>query len=447
MADLFKKYDVPAPRYTSFPTVPYWSKTPTVDQWYGSLTQALQKADSSWSMYLHVPYCEKLCTYCGCNTVITRNHEREKPYVDMLLKEWKLYLKNVPAFQKKNLKQLHIGGGTPTFLSAENLKYMISEILKDCQVSTEEFEGSLEVDPRVTDKTQLAVLKDLGFRRVSMGVQDFDDDIQAIINRFQTYEQVEQLVQEARELGYESVNFDLIYGLPLQNIETIEAMMEKTIRLRPDRIAFYSFALVPWIKPQQRRFTEDDLPKGEEKRKLYERGRELLTRAGYVEIGMDHFALPSDSLFKSAQEGKLHRNFMGYTEVTTDVLLGLGVSSISETPDCYHQNEKAMPVYERLLENNQCPTLRGHVLDAKDLEQKRVIWQLMTKFKITLDTATLDRLQEDLREYLSDGVIEIEDDNLKITDLGHPFVRNVCMVFDEYLREHSPNRPLFSKSL
>ncbi len=447
MTDLFKKYDVPAPRYTSYPTVPYWTDSPSTAEWLESLNRAFAKP-APWSLYLHIPFCETLCTFCGCNTVITKNHGKEPDYKDRLLKEFLLYKNQVHGLAKSPLKHVHLGGGTPTFLSAENLNVLLSELFKHCMISSDDFEGSVEVDPRRTNKDQLSVLKKLGFDRLSLGVQDFNPEVQRIVNRVQPYEMTQKITDEARDLGYRSVNFDLIYGLPKQTLESIREMTEKTLKLRPDRIALYSFALVPWIKPQQRLFKDEDVPFGEEKRAFYELARGMLLDGGYIEIGMDHFALPTDLLAVAQSKHTLHRNFMGYTDQKTDVLLGIGVSSISETPDCFHQNEKVLPVYERHIDKGEIPTLRGHKLSVLDRQQRQLILQLMTQFEVTLPT---DDQAQDLRGYLSsmieDHLITLEGRKLSVLKEGRPFLRNACMGLDQRLREKQPGSKVFSQSL
>lgn len=349
-SELFKKYDVPAPRYTSYPTVPYWSENPTTEQWLKELNSTFARPQMSWSLYVHVPFCESLCTFCGCNTSITKDHRREEPYVDLLLKEWDLYRKAVPEIEQRPLVQFHLGGGSPTFLSPLSLRKLVSGLFAHIRRDEKHFEGAIEVDPRRTTPEQLATLREFGFNRVSMGVQDFNPEVQRLVHRHQPQEMTEAITKAARSLGYESVNFDLIYGLPKQTPESVTEMTKITVDMRPDRIALYSFALVPWIKPAQRLFKDSDLPVGEEKRRLYEIARKILLDAGYREIGMDHFALPDDSLSRSEVAGTLHRNFMGYADRRTDVLLGLGVSSISESPGIFHQNEKVLPVYERMVQ-------------------------------------------------------------------------------------------------
>ena len=446
--ELLKKYDVPVPRYTSYPTVPYWSESPTTDQWLISLEKALSSPRSSWAMYLHIPFCETLCTFCGCNTMITRGHEREQPYVSTLLREFALYLEKLPELKRKPLRQLHLGGGTPTFLSPGNLRLLIEGVYRHVTIEGEAFDGSVEVDPRRTSREQLEVLADLGFRRVSMGVQDFDPEVQRLVNRIQPLEQTRDLTLAARELGYTSVNYDLIYGLPKQSLDSFSQSIAKTIELRPDRIALYSFALVPWIKPAQRLFKDEDLPTGADKLRLFETAYVQLKKAGYVEIGMDHFALPGDSLARARDDRKLHRNFMGYTEMRTDVLLGLGVSSISETPDCFHQNQKVLPLYEKEIQENKVPTLRGHLLSAEDQTQRELILQFMTQGEVRLANVNDERdAKTFLGDMLSDGLVKIENQVLKLTELGKPFLRNACVVLDQRLRRQKPETRVFSKAL
>lgn len=459
-SDLFRKYDVPAPRYTSYPTVPYWTDNPTTDQWVAELKTAFARPSMTWAMYIHIPFCESLCTFCGCNTSITKDHGREAPYLNLLHKEWEAYKKAVPDLLRRPLLQLHLGGGTPTFFSPDNLKRLLEPLLSEVVraddrlsgqpggASSGRFEGSIEVDPRRTHREHLIALRELGFTRVSMGVQDFNPEVQRLVHRHQPRAITEQLTNEARELGFESVNFDLIYGLPKQTPESIREMAEITVQLRPDRIALYSFALVPWIKPAQRLFKDEDLPAGADKRRLYEISREVLLAAGYREIGMDHFALPGDSLSRSEENGTLHRNFMGYADARTDVLLGLGVSSISETPGCFHQNEKALPVYERRVSAGEIPTLRGHLLSDEDRRRREQILAFMTKWRVELES---DQQARDVGEFLAsligDGLVILKDRTLTLTEKGRPFLRNACMALDTRLRVRAPETKVFSSAV
>lgn len=446
LSDLLKKYDVPVPRYTSYPTVPQWHDTPSFDEWAMSLAQAAAAPSASLSMYVHLPFCESLCSFCGCNNVITRDHGREAPYVDTVLAELRTYLSRVPALARQPFQQLHLGGGTPTFLSAASLVKLVRGIYALLPPDPGRFEGSIEVDPRVTTDDQLAALRDLDFRRVSLGVQDVDAEVQRLVNRIQPIEMTDRICATARALGYESVNLDLIYGLPGQTPATIARLAGEVVRLNPDRLAVYSFARVPWIKPAQRRFKDDQIPAGAEKRALYEAIRAPLVAAGYVEIGLDHFARPSDALATAADEGRLHRNFMGYTEVRTTTLLGLGVSAISETPDCYHQNEKVLTTYEHRVHAGEIPTLRGHRLSADDRGRRDRIAALMTRFRVPISAGGIVADATRMAELAADGLIEVAGDEIVVPGRGRPFLRNIATAFDAHLPGQDPTRPTYSTS-
>ncbi|MCC7042282.1 MAG: oxygen-independent coproporphyrinogen III oxidase [Acidobacteria bacterium] len=446
LSALLEKYDVPVPRYTSYPTVPQWRQSPTTEQWTASLARAATGPDAALAVYVHLPFCESLCSFCGCNNVITRDHERETPYVDLVLAELRAYLAAVPALGRQPFQQLHLGGGTPTFLSAASLTRLVAGLYELLPKRTSGFEGSVEVDPRVTNVGQLAALRSLGFSRVSLGVQDIDPHVQHLVNRIQPLEQTERLCFEARRLDYESVNFDLIYGLPGQTPDTIAALAREVLRLAPDRLAVYSFARVPWIKPQQRRFKDDQIPAGAAKRALYEAIREPLVAGGYIEIGLDHFAKPGDALARVAAEGRLHRNFMGYTEVRTTTLLGLGVSAISETPDCYHQNEKVLPSYETRVLAGGIPTLRGHLLSDDDMHRRDLIFALMTRFRVAIEDGDIAADDTFVRELVNDGLMVIEGGVLTVPEQGRAFLRNVAAVFDAHLGAQDLTRPTYSTS-
>ena len=447
MTDLFSKYDVPAPRYTSYPTVPFWSDPPTTDQWLNQLENACSNEETTWSLYLHLPFCETLCTFCACNTVITRDHQREESYINLLLEEWRLYTERVPALRQRQLRQVELGGGSPTFFSPENLRRIIEPILSSTRRDELEFEASVEVDPRRTTRAQLETLRGLGFNRVSLGVQDFDSEVQRLVNREQPHAQVCGITNTARELGYRSINYDLIYGLPRQTPASFAETVRQTVELRPDRIALYSFALVPWIKPAQRSYKDEDVPHGAAKRALYESARLMLEKAGYLEIGMDHFALPHDGMAKAQRDGTLHRNFMGYAERRTRVLLGLGVSAISETPGCFHQNEKAFPVYQRRLQEGEIPTFRGHLLSDQDRRLREQILTFMTRFEVELLPDQSADAKVFLEPLLADGLVDVSEHKLVLTEKGRPFLRNACMFFDERLRRQQEQPRVFSQAI
>lgn len=448
---LIRKYNVAGPRYTSYPTVPYWdNENFSVEKWKEKVRETFLKTnDGGISLYIHLPFCESLCTYCGCNTRITINHKVEEPYIDTVLKEWKMYLDLFPG--KPKIKEIHLGGGTPTFFSIANLQKLINGIFENAE-RADDFEFGLEGHPNYTKPEQLKALYDLGFRRLSFGIQDFDERVQEIVNRIQTYEQVKLVTDAAREIGYDSVNYDLIYGLPLQTKKSIVDTIEKIRELKPDRIAFYSYAHVPWLKPGQRKFTELDLPKDEEKRALYELGREMLEEAGYLEIGMDHFALKNDSLYKATQNKKLHRNFMGYTTTITKLLLGLGVSSIGDSWTAFAQNVKKFEDYVNMVNEGHMPVFRGHLLSEEDLILRQHILNIMCRFETSWKNEneqhpSLYEGLERLEEMVKDGLLLIDPYELKVTEKGRTFVRNICMALDARLWRNQPQTNIFSSTV
>jgi oxygen-independent coproporphyrinogen-3 oxidase len=446
-AERFAKYDIPVPRYTSYPTVPQWHTPPTTEAWIDSLTRAAAAPDAALAVYVHVPFCESLCTFCGCNTVITRDHGREHGYVDLVLGELDTCVLRAPALRAQPFRQIHLGGGTPTFLGPDALARLVDGVRNRLAPDAVAFDGSVEVDPRVTTASHLAALRERGFRRVSLGVQDVDPDVQHLVNRHQTIEQTAHVCEAARALGYDSINVDLIYGLPGQTTDSMATLVREVMALAPDRLAVYSFARVPWIKPAQRRFRDDQVPVGAGKRQLYEAVREPLMAAGYLELGIDHFARAAGGLAGAAADGRLHRNFMGYTEVRTTTLLGLGVSAISDTPDCYHQNEKVLPHYDRRVRAGEIPTLRGHLLSAEDRRRRDWIGALMTSYHVALSPSEAAGVADALAPLAADGFIQLTADGLDVLPEGRPFLRNIAAVFDEYLGRENAATPTYSTSV
>lgn len=447
---LVAKYDVAGPRYTSYPTVPYWDSTPGQGEWLEHIGRALAGGDQGAALYVHIPFCRTLCTFCGCNTRITRSHSFVLPYLQALHAELDLYLRPLGR-ERLELGELHLGGGTPTFLTAEEIELLLAGLLARARLRPGAI-ASVEVDPRVTGADQLGVLARHGFRRISLGVQDFDPRVQDIVNRVQSEALVGEISEAARALGYDSVNFDLIYGLPLQTLASVEATMDAVCRLRPDRIALYGYAHVPWIRPGQRRFTEADVPQGGHKRELRERGRERLEREGYREIGMDHFALESDGLWRAQQSGAMHRNFMGYTEAFTRPLIGLGVSSIGDAGDAFAQNEKDLHRYQQRVEAGELPIHRGHVLNGEDQILRRHILRLMTRLETRWDapgdyTDHLATVAQRLAEPAADHLIELGAAHCRVTEKGRAFLRNICMAFDARLSRRMPDKVLFSRTV
>lgn len=449
--NLISKYNVAAPRYTSYPTVPYWQKTPNQQEWRELVHDCFARSNdlNGISLYIHLPYCESLCTYCACNTRITINHKVEEPYINALIKEWQLYLN---AFKRKpRIKEIHLGGGTPTFFSAANLKHLLSSIYQTAAVCPDA-EFSFEAHPNNTTLEHLQTLHDLGFRRVSFGIQDFDPVVQEAINRPQTFRQVEEVVEQARAVGYSSINFDLVYGLPFQTLTSVRDTIEKVNSLQPERIAFYSYAHVPWLKPGQRKFTEKDLPADQEKRGLYEKGLEMFMRYGYKAIGMDHFALPQDSLYKAQQTKTLHRNFMGYTHNYTKLLVGLGASSISDTWNGFAQNIKTVEEYLKAVDRNEFPIFKGHQLTREDLVLRKHILNIMCNGQTSwcnevMQCEGLYAGLERLKELEKDGLVEIYLSKLIVTETGKSFLRNICMCLDARYWEKTPTAAIFSSAV
>ena len=450
---LIQKYNIPGPRYTSYPTVPFWDKEGIhTDVWTKSLIQAFDESndEEGISLYIHLPYCESLCTFCACHKRITTQHSVEDEYIDTILKEWKLYVDVLE--NKPSIREIHLGGGTPTFFSSENLKRMIDGIFEEAS-RHHVYDFSFEAHPNDTTKEQLQTLFDLGFKRTSFGIQDYDPKVQVAINRIQKYETVERIHAMAKEIGYESVSHDIIFGLPHQTKQSIIQTIANTVKLRPDRIAYYSYAHVPWIKGVgQRGFDENDLPKDEEKRALYELGKQLFFEAGYEEIGMDHFALPSDKLHKAMVDKKLHRNFMGYTAGKTKLMIGLGMSSISDLWYAFAQNEKRVEDYISRVKEDKLPIFRGHALSDEDLVVRQHILNLMCNLETSwkdenLKLNNINEILERLAEMQEDNLIEIYEDKLVVKESARMFVRNVCMAFDLKLADAKPEGKIFSMTI
>lgn len=451
--NLIQKYNIAGPRYTSYPTVPFWNKEGIeYDSWINSTKKAFAESNSSEgvSIYIHLPFCESLCTFCGCHKRITKQHHVEEPYIETVLKEWGLYCNLFD--EKPRIKEIHLGGGTPTFFSPENIEKLINGILAKAE-KCDEFEFSFEAHPNNTTKEHLKTFYDLGFRRNSFGVQDYDPKVQKTINRIQPYETVKQVTDWSKEIGYTSISQDLVFGLPHQTKESIIDTINKTKTLKPDRIAFYSYAHVPWIKGVgQRGYDENDLPSAEEKRVLYETGKQLLHDLGYVEIGMDHFALKTDSMHKAMENKTLHRNFMGYTASKTQLMIGLGMSSISDSWYAFAQNAKTVEEYTELVNQGKIPIFRGHELSEEDLVIRKHILNIMCHFETSwaTDDMKFPELQESierLREMESDGLVDISEDGLKLPEHARPFVRNVCMAFDLQLIRNKPTTRIFSMTI
>jgi oxygen-independent coproporphyrinogen-3 oxidase len=450
---LLQKYNVPGPRYTSYPTVPYWNETDfNYEIWIETLKKSFVESNSSEgiSLYIHLPFCESLCTFCGCNKRITKNHTVENPYIEAALKEWDLYCAILE--EKPIIKEIHLGGGTPTFFSPQSLENLINGIFSKAEKAPN-YEFSFEGHPNNTTREHLQKLYNLGFRRVSFGVQDYSEKVQKAIHREQPFHNVAKVTFWAREIGYTSIGHDIIFGLPFQEVEDVIDTIEKTKSLQPDRLAFYSYAHVPWIKGNgQRGFKDEDIPKDDKKRMLYEIGKKSLFENGYYEIGMDHFALKEDSLYKAFQTGKLHRNFMGYSSSKTQLMIGLGVSSISDSWYSFAQNVKDLEEYYQLLEMDKLPFYRGHILTSEDLIIRKHILNLMCQFETSWANSDtyFDEIPDiliELEEMEKDGLLVIGKNKITVTEAGKPFVRNICMGFDLLLKRKAPDTQLFSMTI
>lgn len=446
---LLQKYNVPVPRYTSYPTVPLWENNLDGKKWTELVKQAyIDFGDTEGiSLYIHLPYCESLCTYCGCNKRITKNHSVELPYVQAVLNEWQLYLALLPTQPK--LAGIHLGGGTPTFFSPEVLTSLITAIRSSSEILPQA-ELSFEGHPNNTTLAHLEALHKVGFRRVSYGIQDVDEKVQKTIHRIQPFAKVKEATDIARKAGYDSFNFDLIYGLPHQNLKTIEQTFHQVNDLRPERIAFYSYAHVPSAFPAQKSF-EAFLPQEEEKRALYDKGKELLLDMGYYEIGMDHFSLPDDPLFIAKRQQDLHRNFMGYTTSPSRMLIGLGNSSISDVGTAYAQNQKDIDDYKTQIERKQLALNKGHVLTKEDAVHKRLILDIICNGKAEWNWDFYSKLPAaavvQLEEMTQGGLLKYNSSGISVCDTGKAFVRNICAVFDQRMQRQSKGDFVFSKAV
>jgi len=449
---LLAKYNVPVPRYTSYPTVPYWNETIEVGIWKENFISQFHKGNKKdgISLYIHLPFCESLCTYCGCNKKITTNHNVENEYIKAIKKEWDLYVSLMN--ETPIIRELHLGGGTPTFFSPKHLEELLFYILGKSIVHAEH-EFSFEGHPNNTTIEHLQTLYNIGFRRVSFGVQDNDPEVQRIINRIQPFENVKKATEAARRIGYKSVNFDLIYGLPKQTMESIRNTIIQTISLLPDRVAFYSYAHVPWTSKGQRLFDENDLPGAKEKLDLYIAGKTLFLEHGYHDIGMDHFALENDDLYKAQTEGRLHRNFMGYTTQNSAMLIGLGVSAISDTGNAYAQNIKTVHDYYEYINADVLPVQKGYFHTHEDISFRKYILDISCKGKTVFSYQDMSVIKKyvlpKLLDIQDDGLFELSEDTLELTSTGKHFIRNICSAFDLYLvksTDSSGKKP-FSKAI
>ena len=450
---LLEKYNRPGPRYTSYPTAPVWKD----DFGPADIEKAFGRADAlstPLSLYMHLPFCESLCLFCACNVSIQKDKNVAIPYLAALEKE----IEHVAGFvaKKRPVIQFHWGGGTPTYLSPAQLEDLFAHTHGRFSFASDA-EIGLEVDPRVTSRAHLESLRKLGFNRLSMGIQDFEPKVQQTIHRVQPYEMTRDLISAARQLGFESISVDLIYGLPYQTAETFKATIDQVLTLRPDRVAMFSYAHVPWLRKQQGAFATH-LPEGREKFQIFRAGLERFLGAGYLYIGMDHLSLPGDELAVAQRNRTLHRNFQGYTTKAGADLYGMGVSAISSIADTYAQNRREVPAYQTAVAERGLATMRGYRLSDDDRLRRTVIGRLLChtvipkreveqEFGISFDEYFRPELAR-LGELVADGLVLLDRDEIRVTALGRIFIRNAAMVFDRYIEEQKMDqKPLFSKTL
>lgn len=452
--ELLKRYDVSGPRYTSYPTADRFVEAFGEADYLQALEQRRDGVGTKaypLSLYVHIPFCESLCYYCACNKIITKHHERGAEYLRYLEREVDLNIAHLG--QGQVVSQLHLGGGSPTFLSDAELSQLMAMLRRNFQLAPGG-EYSVEIDPRTVTRERLAHLAEQGFNRLSFGVQDFEPAVQKAVHRIQPAEQVFDLVAAARDLGFESVNADLIYGLPMQTPETFERTLEKITQLRPDRIALYAYAHLPERFKPQRRIHTQDLPPAASKLVMLSSAMRVLTQAGYVYVGMDHFALPNDALAVAKRQGRLHRNFQGYSTQPDCDLIALGVSSIGRVGPTFSQNVKTLDEYYDLLNQGRLPVARGMALSRDDLVRRTVIMALMCQGSVLFESVELSHLI-DFKQYFAtelesmasmqeQGLLTMDDTGIHVTELGWFFVRGVAMVFDKYLQADK-NRARFSK--
>ena len=402
------------------------------------------------SLYVHLPYCESLCTFCGCTRQISRKHDVEDPYISRVLEEWTLYRARFES--PPRIREIHLGGGTPTFFSPGNLARLVEGLLSGARL-TPGAELSFEAHPNSTTPEHLMQLSKLGFTRLSLGIQDLDPEVQRAINRHQTLEQITAITESARSYGYDSINFDLIYGLPRQRLASVDLTFDAVLTLVPERIAFYGYAHVPWRKGvAQRGFDESEIPRSAKKRQLYERGRRALEKSNYLEIGLDHFALPGDSLHRAAMDGTLHRNFMGYTATNSGVTIGLGMSAIGDSGNAFAQNEKSVAAWALRVSSGSLPVSRGHLLNSEDQVIRRHVHELMCRLETcwpgsSLPAVCLAEIKSRLADLEADGLVSTNDAGVQVTPKGRPFLRNICMAFDLRLWRALPQTQVFSRAI
>ena len=453
--ELIAQYDLNGPRYTSYPSADHFN-TDFSETDYKEMLQAQsqKKTGQPLSIYIHIPFCQNICYYCACNKIITKDHARSAKYIEYLIKEMDL-IANQLGNKNRDVQQIHLGGGTPTFLTDEELQQLMSALGERFNIS-DVGEYSIEIDPRHANTQTIRHLRKLGFNRMSLGVQDFDEDVQKAIHRVQPAEMTFSVLEEARTQGFQSINMDLIYGLPLQSIDSFKKTLEGVISASPDRIALYNYAHLPHAFPPQRRIDEATLPAAKLKIELLAMGVKCLTEAGYLYIGMDHFAKPDDELAIAQSERRLERNFQGYSIYPQFDLIGLGISAIGKIGTAYAQNVKSLDAYYERIDEMQLPITRGFTLSKDDLIRRKIIQSLMCNFELEMKNIEnefdiffddyFDRELKLIQKFSDTGLIEIEDRKISVTSGGRYLIRPICMVFDAYYAKRKDN-VLYSRTI
>lgn len=455
-AELLARFDQPGPRYTSYPTAVEFDETVGREDYEQRLALADQAGDEPLSVYVHLPFCEERCLFCGCHVIISPDKAKATPYLQLLEREVELVAERLP--NRRKVSQLHLGGGTPTYHSAAELDRLLGVFLDHFE-PVEGAELAVECDPRVTSEEQIDVLAARGFNRISFGVQDFTPKVQEAINRVQSEEETLRLLERARSHGFRGINVDLIYGLPHQTLETFEQTVERVIEFGADRVAVYSFAFVPWIRGHMKNLAETDFPGREDKFALFAMARERFLAAGYEPIGMDHFARPDDELARARREHRLRRNFQGYAVIPADDVIGLGISAIGDVRGAYVQNAKKLSDYREEIEAGRLPAQRGVALVGEDAMRRELIHELMCNFQVEkasiankygveFDTSFAEDLRR-LEPLVESGLAEVTDEVVSATPRGELFIRNLAMCFDTYWREkhEGGDRPTFSRTV
>jgi oxygen-independent coproporphyrinogen-3 oxidase len=455
-AQLVRIFDRPGPRYTSYPTAVEFNDQFAEPQYIQKLQEAARALDDPISLYVHLPFCQARCSFCGCSVIITEKRYVAERYLEYLHRELEMIAARLGG--RRRVVQYHWGGGTPTYLAPAQMEALQDQVRRHFDIASDA-EQAIEVDPRVTTRDHLDLLRRLGFNRLSVGVQDFSPEVQDAINRHQTEAATRELYAYARSVGFASINFDLVYGLPQQTLESFSRTLDSVVDLRPDRLAVYSYAHVPWIKGNQKRIEVKDLPPAELKFELFTRALDTFVGGGYRQVGMDHFALPDDELALASEARVLHRNFMGYTTRPAPDQIGVGVTSIGDVAGAYAQNTKKLSTYYACIDAGRLPTEKGLVLTTEDKLRRHVITQLMCNFVVDA-RETGRKFDVDFTEHFAPelqvlqapngpatyGFVQVSEEGIEVLPPGRRFVRNVCMAFDEYLRRHAA-KPVFSRTV